>query len=236
MEQLKIGKFIACLRKEKGLTQKELAEKIGITDRAISKWENGRGLPDISLLRKLSDVLGVSTNELLSAQKVKEDNVSKFEESYYNAINTKSKLQSDIVGYLVYKIIGYILLIISLDSFTSEGWWISLVSIVGSIFVIISSYKLVRSYNIFVKVGSVFIVSLILLILIRHFDYNAVLEQNISKPHFYYSKVNKNNCTIYKSINYKCLRNNNPIVGREKICDIVTDEDEIVLNSDYCTK
>ena len=55
MDQIKIGKFISELRKEKGLTQKELADKIGVTDRAISKWENGRGMPDISLLRKISD-------------------------------------------------------------------------------------------------------------------------------------------------------------------------------------
>ena len=50
MDQEKIGKFIAKLRKEKNLTQNELAESLGITDRAISKWENGRGMPDLSLI------------------------------------------------------------------------------------------------------------------------------------------------------------------------------------------
>ena len=53
MDQEKIGKFILELRKEKGMTQQELATKIGITDRAISKWENGKGMPDISLMKPL---------------------------------------------------------------------------------------------------------------------------------------------------------------------------------------
>ena len=56
MDQIKIGKFIAELRKERKLTQKELADKLGVTDRAVSKWENGRGMPDVSLLRKISEV------------------------------------------------------------------------------------------------------------------------------------------------------------------------------------
>ena len=51
MNQIKIGKFIAELRKEKKLTQKDLADKLGVTDKAISKWENGRGMPDVSYLR-----------------------------------------------------------------------------------------------------------------------------------------------------------------------------------------
>lgn len=53
MDQNKIGKFILELRKEKNMSQKELAQKIGVTDRAISKWENGRGMPDLSLMKPL---------------------------------------------------------------------------------------------------------------------------------------------------------------------------------------
>ena len=64
MNQIKIGKFIAELRKEKEMTQKELADKLGVTDRAVSKWENGRGMPDVSLLRKISEILEITVNEL----------------------------------------------------------------------------------------------------------------------------------------------------------------------------
>ena len=73
MDQIKIGKFIAQLRKEKNLTQNELAQKLSITDRAISKWENGRGLPELGLLLPLCEVLEVSVNELLSGERLQTD-------------------------------------------------------------------------------------------------------------------------------------------------------------------
>ena len=66
MNQEKTGAFIAKRRKELNLTQKELADKLGITDRAVSKWENGRCMPDLSLLQPLSRILKVSVNDLLS--------------------------------------------------------------------------------------------------------------------------------------------------------------------------
>ena len=70
MNQEKIGKFILELRKEKNMTQQELADKIGVTDRAISKWENGRGMPDLSLMKPLCQELGISINELISGEKI----------------------------------------------------------------------------------------------------------------------------------------------------------------------
>lgn len=74
MNQEKIGKLIKSLRLEKNMTQQELSEKIGVTDRAISKWENGRGMPEISLLIPLSDVLGISVLELLNGEKIENEN------------------------------------------------------------------------------------------------------------------------------------------------------------------
>lgn len=65
----KMSQFISELRKEKKLTQKELAEQLGVTDKAVSKWERGLGCPDISLLSKLSRILGVTTSELLNGEK-----------------------------------------------------------------------------------------------------------------------------------------------------------------------
>ena len=82
MDQEKIGRFIAERRKEKDMTQIDLANKLGITDRAISKWENGRGLPDISLLIPLCEVLDISINELLCGEKLEENAYSeKFDEN-----------------------------------------------------------------------------------------------------------------------------------------------------------
>ena len=70
MDMVKIGKFIAALRKNKGLTQMQLAEKLNITDRAISKWECGKAMPDSSIMIELSEILGISVNELLLGEEI----------------------------------------------------------------------------------------------------------------------------------------------------------------------
>ena len=88
MNQEVIGNFIAECRKEKNMTQQELADKLGVTDRAISHWENGRRLPDYSMLKDLCDVLSISINELFSGEKIsKEDYETKAEENMSKLIN-----------------------------------------------------------------------------------------------------------------------------------------------------
>ena len=69
-QQVKVGEFISTARKEKRMTQKELAEQIGVSDKTISRWETGNGLPDMAYLTPLCDFLGVSVNELLSGEKL----------------------------------------------------------------------------------------------------------------------------------------------------------------------
>ena len=70
MNQQKIGKFIAECRKQKNLTQIQLAEKLNITDKAISKWERGIAMPDSSIMLDLCDILGINVNELLSGERI----------------------------------------------------------------------------------------------------------------------------------------------------------------------
>ena len=77
MDQIKIGKFIADCRKKQNLTQFQLAEKLGITDRAVSKWENGRAMPDSSLMLDLCSILKISVNELLSGEVINMENHDK---------------------------------------------------------------------------------------------------------------------------------------------------------------
>ena len=74
MNQIKIGRFIAECRKKANLTQMQLAEKLGITDKAISKWERGIAMPDTSIMLELCDILGISVNELLSGEKINMEN------------------------------------------------------------------------------------------------------------------------------------------------------------------
>lgn len=76
-EQNQIGTFIAACRKEKKMTQKQLGERLGVTDRAVSKWETGRSFPDVSLLEPLCQELGVSVSELLAAKKIEPENYQK---------------------------------------------------------------------------------------------------------------------------------------------------------------
>ena len=70
MDQMKIGKFIAALRKEKCLTQEQLGEKLGVTNKTISRWENGNYMPDVEMLSLLSKEFGVSINELISGERL----------------------------------------------------------------------------------------------------------------------------------------------------------------------
>ena len=80
MDQIKIGKFIAECRKKNNLTQIQLAEKLNITDRAISKWENGKGMPDSSIMLDLCNELKISVNELLCGEVISMDNTNKKQE------------------------------------------------------------------------------------------------------------------------------------------------------------
>lgn len=80
MNTEKIGKFIAKCRKDAGLTQAVLADKLGITDRAVSKWETGKSLPDASIMRELCSILGISVNELLAGEKIAVENYKEIAE------------------------------------------------------------------------------------------------------------------------------------------------------------
>ena len=74
MNQIKIGEFISSQRRKNNLTQAALAKKLGITDRAVSKWERGKGLPDASLMLDLCEILGITVNELLNGEKISMEN------------------------------------------------------------------------------------------------------------------------------------------------------------------
>ena len=94
MDQQKIGKFIAQRRKATGLTQAQLAEKLGITDRAVSKWETGKALPDTALMLDLCHILEITVNDLLSGEIVTMENYNKMLEDNLLEV-VKQKEQSD---------------------------------------------------------------------------------------------------------------------------------------------
>ena len=101
MDQKRIGAFIALCRKEKSLTQMQLAELLGITNQAVSKWENGRGMPDVSLLQPLCAVLGISLNELFSGEHIStEEYKGKTEETISKLFKEKQIAHLKPVKYL----------------------------------------------------------------------------------------------------------------------------------------
>ena len=89
MDQIKVGNFIASMRKERGLTQEGLGEKLGVTNKTISRWETGKYMPDIDKLQELSSCLGGSVNELLSGEKIEsaDDFVKKADENLVDVLN-----------------------------------------------------------------------------------------------------------------------------------------------------
>lgn len=80
IDQEKVGKFISACRKEKGLTQAALAEQLGITDRAVSKWETGKSLPDSSIMIDLCEILSINVGELLKGERVMTENLNEISE------------------------------------------------------------------------------------------------------------------------------------------------------------
>lgn len=147
MNQEKIGKFIAQLRKEKNMTQQELADKLGVTDRAVSHWENGRRLPDYSLLKDLCDILSVSINELFSGEKISnEDYKKKADENLMSALENssfslqekilyfKNKWKKEHISTIVIAILTWIVLLVALKFQNVE---ISLIGTIGGLLVVL---------------------------------------------------------------------------------------------------
>ncbi len=108
MDAEKTGNFIRTIRIEKNLTQKELADKLNCTDKAVSRWETGKGIPDISLLIPLSETLGVSVNEILNGEKIEaEKQIEKYEEAIVNTLtDTKKQINRlNIVIYILFVVV-----------------------------------------------------------------------------------------------------------------------------------
>lgn len=120
MDQVKTGKFIAECRKSKNLTQMQLAEKLNITDRAVSKWETGKGMPDSSIMLELCNELGISVNELLCGEKIEMDNYNKkAEENFIELKRSTERIERNLQNILTaFKALSVILSIGAIAAFT----------------------------------------------------------------------------------------------------------------------
>ena len=135
MNQVKIGKFIAECRKTKNMTQAELAEKLNITDRAISKWETGKGMPDSSIMLDLCNELKISVNELLSGEMISVENKNEKQEQLLLDMVKEVEKKNKIIWTSMWGIMGVsftaLFAGISISTFLiPEGVW-QLVTILG---------------------------------------------------------------------------------------------------------
>jgi len=135
MNQIKIGKFIAECRKRKSLTQIQLAEKLNITDKAVSKWERGMAMPDSSIMLELCDILDITVNELLSGEKISMENNDRKNEQLLVDISKELEQKNKIIWNSMWIIMGVSITALIAGIFLAaflipEGIW-QLVAILG---------------------------------------------------------------------------------------------------------
>lgn len=98
MNQIKTGQFIAQMRKERGMTQAQLAEILYISNKTVSKWETGKGMPEVSLMLPLCEALGINVNELLTGERISEKNyIEKAEENMMNLVHEAQESKKKII-------------------------------------------------------------------------------------------------------------------------------------------
>lgn len=210
MNQEKIGKFIAKIRKEKNITQQELAEKLGVSDRTIGNWENGRNMPDLSLFKPLCKELDITINDLISGEKVKNSNYQeKLEENIINTIdysNKKLENKNNFIG-LILIIFGVLLSITAIAIFPSESSWGSIYSILGVIISLVGVSKFTKKLSYIKRIIcnlSYFIIFTLVLILI---DYIGVVNIN-QAPRFSFYTISASETIYYDTPFYDVVRCN----------------------------
>jgi transcriptional regulator with XRE-family HTH domain len=210
MNQEKIGKFILECRKNKKLTQSELAEKLGVTDKSISNWENGRNMPDLSLFKPLCEILDISINDLISGEKISEDKYQeKLEENIISTIDYTNKkvLEKNNIINIIFISFGIILAISAMTIFPSESSWGSIYSIFGVLLSLIGVLRFTKKLNYYkillINLGY-FIIFIIVLLII---DYLSVI--NIKQaPRFSIYKISSENTIYYDTLFYDVVRCN----------------------------
>lgn len=140
MDQMKIGKFIASCRKEQGMTQAVLAEKLGISDRAISKWETGKSMPDSGIMLDLCELLKITVNELLSGERIMAEAYDKRAEENLLAmrreVEEKNRQMLRTEYWIAFPAVIYGLVMVFVASFIEMPVWLRIVLIVFALVMI----------------------------------------------------------------------------------------------------
>lgn len=183
MDQKKIGRFIAECRKTKKLTQSELAEKLGITEKSIGNWENGRNMPDVSLFKPLCSELGITLNDLISGERVEENEYQeKLEENMLSTINyTNKKIEkkNNFIG-IILTLFGTFSSMVALSMFSSNTIFNPIYSILGIVILIVGINMFMKKLNIFNRIILVITCILLYVIILITIDYLGIIDFDFS--------------------------------------------------------
>lgn len=140
MDQIKIGNFISAMRKKQGLTQRQLADMLLISDKTVSKWECGKGMPEVSLMSPLCDALGINLNELFSGEKLTDaDYKKKAEENMMNLVKEKAESKKKIILSVIVMVITFmagVVLIMTSGLLEMQLWFRIHLIVTGAIAII----------------------------------------------------------------------------------------------------
>ncbi len=210
MDQEKIGKFIAECRKQRKMTQSELGERLGVTEKSISNWENGRNMPDLSLFKPLCDELNISLNDLMSGEKVKEKEYrEKLEENIINTIdysNKKIESRNIFIG-LILIVFGVLISITAVGIFPSESSWGSIYSVFGGIISLIGVSRFTKRLTHAKRLICNFSYFLIFILLLMTIDYIGVINIH-QAPRFSLVKISGEDVIYYDTPFYDVIRCN----------------------------
>lgn len=210
MNQEKIGRFIANCRKQRKMTQSELGEKLGVTEKSVSNWENGRNMPDLSLFKPLCNELNITLNDLLSGEKVTEKEYrEKLEENIINTIdytNKKLENRNNFIGFILITF-GILISVSAIAIFPSESSWGSIYSVFGAVVSLIGVSRFTRRLTHPKRLLCNFSYFLIFIALLVMIDYIGVVNIH-QAPRFSLVKVSGENIVYYDTPFYDVVRCN----------------------------
>lgn len=224
MNQEKIGKFIAENRKLKKMTQVQLAEKLGVSDRSVSKWENGRCMPDLSLFEPLCTELGITINELLSGEKINQEQYQ--EELEKNIVNTIDYSQKQIEGQkqkisFIIMIVGIFISLSAFIIFSPESSWSSIYSVFGILVFVIGLFKELKIKSKIKKVGISLLTFIVIFSIFYITDFISVISFH-RPPMYRYTTTTEwkeSKIITYNSLFYSVYRINADTLNEYYIVD-----------------
>ncbi len=226
MNQERIGKFIAECRKQKKMTQSELASILGVTEKSISNWENGRNMPDLSLFKPLCDELNITINELLSGEKLaKSEYQEKLEENIVNTIDYSTKRFNKYSQFISLTLIifGLFISLSAIMIFPSESSWSSIYSVFGIIIFILGIAKVLEKIKLLPRLLLIFLIFIASMSILLFTDYINV-KMNDQAPRFRTKTTYVDTVLFYDTPFYDVYR-----------CNFDTEDEywEVVKNTDY---